>query len=46
MNQFLKYVNNIGQTIQVGSIGAIDAVDRHSRGYYMVEFLSSPYTLQ
>ena len=31
------FLNNTAQNIQVGSIGAIDADDRHSCGYYMVE---------
>ena len=30
-------VNNTSQTIHVGSIGAIDADDRHSYKYYMVK---------
>ena len=38
--------NNTAQTIQVGSIGSIDADDKHSHGYYMVGFSSSTYTLQ
>ena len=32
--------------IKVGSIGAIDADYRKSHGYYMVEFRTSPHTLQ
>ena len=40
------FVNNRAQTIKVGSIGAIDAGDKYSHGYYMVEFTSSPYILQ
>ena len=39
-------VNNTAKIIQVGSIGFIDADDRHSHGFYMVEFISSPYNLQ
>ena len=39
-------LNNTARTIQVGSIGAIDADNRHSHGYYMVEFTSFPYTLK
>ena len=39
-------VNNLSQTIQFGSIFAIDAKDKHPRGYYMVIFTSFPYTLQ
>ena len=39
-------VNNLSQTIQFGSIFAIDANDKHPRGYYMVIFTSFPYTLQ
>ena len=39
-------VNIIEQMIRVRSIGAIDADGRHSHGYYMVDFKSSPYTLQ
>ena len=38
--------NNTARTIQVGSIGAIYTDNRHSHGYYMVEFTSFPYTLQ
>ena len=40
------FVNNIYQTIQIGSICAIDSENRHLRGYYMVEFSSSLYTFQ
>ena len=40
------FVNNPAQTIKVGSIGAIYADNKHSHGYYMVEFSSSPYTLK
>ena len=39
-------LNNTARTIQVVSIGAIDADNRHSHGYYMVEFTSFPYTLK
>ena len=37
-------VNNTEKNIQVGSIGDIVADYRHSHGYYMVEFTTSPYT--
>ena len=36
-------VNDKAQMIQVGSIGVIDADDRHSGGYYMLELESSSY---
>ena len=39
-------VNKTSQTIQVGSIYAVDAGNRHSHGYYMVEFTSLTYNLQ
>ena len=39
-------VNNAAQVIQVGSIGDFDAENIHSHGYYMVEFISSLFTLQ
>ena len=38
--------NNKVQTIEIGSIGAIDSDIRNSNGYYMVGLESSPYTLQ
>ena len=40
------FVNNTAQTIKVGSIDAISDYDRYSHGYKIVEFSSSPYTLQ
>ena len=40
------FVNNKAQTLKVGSIDAIDGDNKHLHGYYMVGFLSSPYTLQ
>ena len=39
-------VNNTSQAIQVGSIGAIDADNRHSHGCYMVGFTYDTYTLK
>ena len=39
-------VQNTAKNIQFGSIGAIDVYDKHTHGYYMVEFTSLPYTLQ
>ena len=32
--------------MQIGLIGEIDAADKHSHGYYKVEFKSSPHKLQ
>ena len=50
MNPFtivlLGFVNNTSQDIQIGSIGAIDADNKHSNIYHMVEFTPSPYTLK
>ena len=40
------FVNNTAQTIQVESIGAINADNRHSHGYYMAGFYYSPHTLR
>ena len=37
LNVFVIFTD---QTIQVGSIGAIDADDKHPHGYYIVEVLS------
>ena len=42
----VSFVNNTTQNIQFGSIGAIDADDKHSHGYYMVEFSSYLYALK
>ena len=39
-------INNVAQTIQIESIGTIDTDSRKYHGYSMVEFSSSPYTLQ
>ena len=50
MNNHIKlysiFFNNTVQTIQVGSICAIDADDKHPHGYHRVGFTSSPYTLK
>ena len=45
--QFLQdiLVKNTSKNVEVGSIGAIKIDDRHSHGYYMVEFASSTYTI-
>ena len=43
---FEAFVNNTSQTIKVRSIGDIGYDNKHSHGYYMVEFSSSPYTFQ
>ena len=40
------FVNNTSQTIQVGSVGYLDADNRNSHGYYIVQFLSLPYNHQ
>ena len=43
---FDYFVNNKDQAIKVGSVGAIDADNKHSHGYYIFGFSSSPQTLQ
>ena len=40
------FVNKISQTIKFGSIVDSAADNKHSQGYYMVEFLSPPYILR
>ena len=40
------FVNSTAQSIKFGSIGAIDAENKHSHVYYMIRFSSSQYTLQ
>ena len=34
------FVNDTAQTIKIGLVGDIDSYNRHSHGYYMVEFSS------
>ena len=48
VSKFLQdlFVINTARTIKFGSIVAINADNRHYNGYYMVEFTSSPYTIQ
>ena len=38
------FFNNPDQAIKVGSIVAVDDDNKHSHGYYIVEFSYSPYT--
>ena len=37
---------NMASLIQLGKHGAINAADTNTMGYYVVKYLSEPYTLQ
>ena len=50
MNPFKKiidgFISNTAKIIKLESIVEIDADNKHSHGYYMIELSSSPYTFQ
>ena len=37
--------NNMSSLIQLGKYGAIDSVNPTTMGYYVINYLSKPYTL-
>ena len=38
--------NNMASLVQLGKYGSINTADPTTMGYYVIEFLSVPYTLQ